>query len=447
MNAVRVAVAASLLWCLSASGWGPHWHITRAGIDALGSTHPLTIQLGVELLPLTNYCWLPDYRRIPFRVREQDFYADDYLLFPGVTKHYDHICPEVEQTYAPYFRRALQALRMESQPNAARWIGSLLHFAQDTGSPPHAGRIRGDTHSKMENWIDASKISIPGYQPRLLGHSEEEALRGFIDRMQALIEFSKLRAQRLRIPVLLSNRRAVEPIELESALECARVTADLLHTLSTLAAKAPARGWELSGTIESHAAVSEGRFPAKLIFHGTNVSTLADRSGRFSIQGLSPGPHRLSIIQPGNEILHTNFTLHASMTNVRFRLRPNANLVRNSSFELCWIATNAPDGWTRVGSSWEGEVLALRDGQRYRVRADFRENSDAEVIVRWSREQPFVVPKPAQMPPFQTRRLTSSEPQLEITGSGSAALMLLSIRAPGHPTNALRSVSVTPRTD
>ena len=71
----------------------------------------MAAQLGTELLPLTNYCWLPDYKRIPFRVPEQDFYADDYLLFPGVTKHYDHICPEVEKTYEPYFRRALQALR------------------------------------------------------------------------------------------------------------------------------------------------------------------------------------------------------------------------------------------------------------------------------------------------------------------------------------------------
>src|SRR4051812_12855433 len=94
--------------CASASAWGPHGQITRAGIDALGGDHTLRQQLGREILSLTNSCWLPDYKRLPFRATDQDFYADDYLLFPGVAKHFDHICPEVQQTYEPYFRRALQ---------------------------------------------------------------------------------------------------------------------------------------------------------------------------------------------------------------------------------------------------------------------------------------------------------------------------------------------------
>src|SRR4051812_20596210 len=79
----------------SALAWGPHPQITRAGIDALGKDDVLAFQLGSELLSLTNYCWLPDYKRLPFRASGEDFYADDYLLFPGVAKHFDHICPEV----------------------------------------------------------------------------------------------------------------------------------------------------------------------------------------------------------------------------------------------------------------------------------------------------------------------------------------------------------------
>src|SRR5436190_14109901 len=184
MKSPLAAVLALTVFIQStALAWGPHWDITRAAINTLGTNHPLAAQLGTELTALTNYCWLPDFRRIPFRVPEQDFYSDDYLLFPNVTKHFDHICPEVQQTYEPYFRRALQALRTESAPNAARWIGSLLHFVQDTGSPPHAARIRGDTHTKMENWVDASKITIPGYAPRLLGTNDNDAVRGLASRM------------------------------------------------------------------------------------------------------------------------------------------------------------------------------------------------------------------------------------------------------------------------
>ena len=431
----------------TAWAWGPHWHITRAGIDALGTNHVLAAQLGAELLPLTNYCWLPDFRRIPFRVPEQDFYSDDYLLFPGVAKHFDHICPEVQQTYEPYFRRALQALRMESAPNAARWIGSLLHFVQDTGSPPHAARIRGDTHTKMENWIDASKITITGYVPRLLGTNDNDAVRGLASRMDELIEFSKLRAQRLKMPVLLLNRRAAEPIELESALECARVTADVLHTIATLAVNHPAQGLELRGTVRSEIAASEGRFQAKIIFHGTNISTLADNSGWFRVRNIPPGNHRISIVQPGSETLETNLTVNASLTNLSFTLRPNGDLVRNGDFKTHWITTNTPDFWSKSGTTWEGEILALKARQRYRVRANFQPNSDAQVVVRWSGEQPFVVPKPAKPPPFKSRTLTSDDAEFFTTGSKEAALMLLTVRTPGHPTNGVTRLSVTPVAD
>jgi hypothetical protein len=435
-------------WMLTtpAWGWGPHWHITRAGIDVLGTNHPLVAQLGRELLPLTNYCWLPDYRRIPFRVPEQDFYADDYLLFPGVDKHYDHICPEVQRTYEPYFNRAMQALRMESPANAARWVGSLLHFVQDTGSPPHAAQIRGDSHSKMENWVDASKIAIPGYVPRLLGTNDAEALRGLMKRMEDIIEFSKSRAQRLRMPVLLSNRRAAEPIELESALECARASADVMHTMGTLAAERPARGLQLRGTVHARAAASDGRYPAKILFHDSTISTLADADGRFVLSGVPAGEHRISVIQPGSQRLETNLVVNASVTNLQLTLQPNGSLVRNGDFTLQWV-TNAPDCWTKMGSSWDGEVLALRAGQRYRVRADFQPNSKAELLVRWSSEQPFVVPKPARVPPFKTHRITPQAPEFVITGSSDAALMLLTIRTAEHPTNELRRVAVTAGSD
>jgi hypothetical protein len=90
MKSPLAAVLALIVFIhVTALAWGPHWDITRAGLDTLGTNHVLRSQLGTEFLQLTNYCWLPDFRRIPFRVPEQDFYSDDYLLFPNVTKHFD----------------------------------------------------------------------------------------------------------------------------------------------------------------------------------------------------------------------------------------------------------------------------------------------------------------------------------------------------------------------
>src|SRR5438105_2440309 len=104
----------------TALAWGPHPSITKAALDALGTNDALLTELGGSAPRLTNYAWMADYRKLPFEDRSELFYADDYLLFPGMPTHLDHIVPEVKQTYRPYFKRALQALRMESSENAAR---------------------------------------------------------------------------------------------------------------------------------------------------------------------------------------------------------------------------------------------------------------------------------------------------------------------------------------
>src|SRR6185436_14129159 len=87
----------------TALAWGPHPAITQAALDALGTNDSIVRRLGVEAQRLTNYCWLADFKRLPFRDKEQDFYADDYLLFPQAPAHFDHLCPEVKRTYRPYF--------------------------------------------------------------------------------------------------------------------------------------------------------------------------------------------------------------------------------------------------------------------------------------------------------------------------------------------------------
>src|SRR5262245_4269702 len=226
---LRVCFLTLLASLLAGQAWGPHAEITQAALDVLGTNHPLVLHLGTQAQRLTNYCWMADFRRLPFKEPEEDLYANDYLLFPGMDTHLDHICPEVKKSYRPYFKRALQALRHEDRRNAARWIGSLLHFVEDSGSPPHGAEIRGPIHIKMENWVDAKRIQIRGHHPRLLGTNDADAMEGLVRRMEELIAFSKERGKKLRIFVEIGNRSAVMPVVLECALETSRATADLLH--------------------------------------------------------------------------------------------------------------------------------------------------------------------------------------------------------------------------
>jgi hypothetical protein len=431
---------------VSALAWGPHPAITQAALDALGTNDPLVLLLGPQAQRLTNYCWMADFKRLPFREPDQDFYADDYLLFPEAPIHWDHICPEVKKTYRPYFRRALQALRTETPANAARWTGSLLHFVEDTGSPPHAAEIRGPVHGKMENWVDAQKIRINSYRPQLLGTNDASALEGFIWRMDGLIEFSKKRGKSLVTPVIIGHRTAVEPVVLESALETSRVTADLLHTLGYLSrfAANPEATAALVGTVLSTNAPEMEKVPARILLLGTNVSSLTDPSGRFEFHRLPPGPLRLGIFRPGNGATNIDVVLQPGKTNRLNILLPRspASLVRNGDFKIKWVRPDAPDCWQHTALGWEGEVIPLKRGQAYRLRVDFKPEADGDVLVRWTKQLPYTLPQDVKLPRIESRPLTPKEPELVFTGSDSMVLMQISVRSKKPPAALCESISL-----
>lgn len=430
-----IALLVSALTTPSARAWGPHPAITQAALDALGTNAPLVRQLGAQAQRLTNYCWMADFKRLPFREPDQDFYADDYLLFPQAPRHFDHICPEVKLTFAPYFRRALQALRTESPANAARWVGALLHFVEDTGSPPHAGEIRGPTHINMENWVRTELIHIPGHRPHLFGTNDAEALKGFLERMDGLIEFSKQRARAALTKVIIGHRVAVEPIVLESALETSRVTADLLHTLGRLAQHPGGGSAFLRGRVVSTSAPALEKTPARVVFAGTNFSTLADAAGLFEFRHLPPGPQRLIVFRPGSAPTNVTVVLRAGATNdLDLTLAPTpANLVRNGDFQMRWVRLELPDHWQRTDLGWEGEIIPLAHGQRYRLRVTFRAGADADALVRWTRQLPHTLPQNMKLPKIESKPLTAAQGELIFTGSEAMSLLQISIRSSRPP--------------
>jgi hypothetical protein len=60
-----------------------------------------------------------------------------------------------------YFRRALQALRTETPANAARWVGALLHFTEDTARRRTPSSNPGRCTSPMRNWVDERRSASP----------------------------------------------------------------------------------------------------------------------------------------------------------------------------------------------------------------------------------------------------------------------------------------------
>ena len=401
LNVFVAALALTLTHAPIAFAWGPHARITSAAQEALGPNPALARHLGREFAQLPAYCWMADWRRsLIVGSPSGAFYADDHLLFPSSPVHREHEWPFVAATYRPFFHRAVQALRTESPVNAARWIGSLLHFVEDSGSPPHAFPTPGELHTRMENWVDAGRIELAGYRPSSLGETEAEAVEGFMRRMDELTAYSRARGVKL-LPLAVAGRRPeAEPIELESALETSRVVADVLVTLGrfvpgTTSESSPGTA-TLRSTVASNPAPGFEALPAKVVLEGTNYSTLADTAGGFVLRNLSPGDYRVTLVRPGSEPVSRLLTLAAGEERIEeFTMpdsNPRANLARNPMFTLRWVRAAAPDGWYPTGGDtahvWQGELVPVVAGRRYRLAVAWKPGEKGTATLVWGTSQP-----------------------------------------------------------
>ncbi|MBM3889618.1 MAG: hypothetical protein FJ388_10900 [Verrucomicrobia bacterium] len=378
----RIAIPVCL-WALavvgpSALAWGPHPQITAAAQEVVPERDQAEAYFGKEWKRLQDYCMMPDMRGST----RNDFFPDDFLIFPAMPRHVGHMMPDVPQTYRPYFLRAVQALRTETPQNAARWIGSLLHFVEDTGAPPHAAAIGGEMHKRLENWLDAKAITIAGYKPRLLGRDESSALAALMKRMDGLVEYSKERTAKCQDHVKALADREDQPLILECANESARVCADVMHTLFTIVPLKPSKQPAVAGRVAWPKDVPLPGHPAKVVVLGASYSTLTDTNGAWELRNVSLGRRKLAVSRIGAG------TVIGAATSVTLPPGdPPGNLVRNADFRVCWVTNSAPDCWRAITSpkelqGWESDNIRVSSNLVYRVGiADARPG--VKIGVRW----------------------------------------------------------------
>ncbi len=370
LRGIRGAVLLAVVMLLGASAahaWGPHPAIAKAALDVLPDAGRWKAALGeANFNALIHYSWMPDQQGQDLGA----FYADDYLLIRAMPRYAAHGMPAVQEAYAPFFRRALQALRTETPTNACRQMGPLIHFVEDSGAPPHA-KPNCPHHGELENWVDANQIAIPGYKPQLLGKTDDEALQGMVRRLAGLVAFSIVRADRA-LPLVSApepDRAKVEPILLESALESARVLSDVFLTVFTLGLAQQPEGAGLQGTVTAPAFPQRNDHGARVLLLNTDYATLAVAApgdpgaagwqGAYAFHHLPPGTYRVLVYRTAAEyVLSEPISLIRGRTaKLDFALpscEPAGNILENPDARLYYLEAGQPDRWRRLrfGGTW-----------------------------------------------------------------------------------------------
>ena len=91
------------------------------------------------------------------------------------------------------------------------------------------------------------------------------------------------------------------------------------------------------------------------------------------------------------------------------------SLVRNGDFAVRWIRHDAPDCWYSTPQGWEGEVIALQPGRKYRLNVAFRPGANGDVLLRWSREVPYDLPQNVRVPRIEGKPIRPGEPEMTFT--------------------------------
>ena len=246
----RLLASLIVLPCSFAFGWGqPHHAITRGALDVLPAWQKNL--LGDELKKLGDlYCMIPDN---VFSDKENAAYAKMESRPGEVYLQILHLPtqqPEYHEVIRYFMDKAVTAMREGRTTDVVKFMGMICHQLEDYGSLSYT--VPGDNQfTLLQQFLPPSElmkdklmhgpiengdftVSIPGYQPILLGTNVDEAAWRLMHRVHEGI----LNARSTTIPIMQAHyagdKAAVEKHQLRAASVDAQVVADALHTILSL---------------------------------------------------------------------------------------------------------------------------------------------------------------------------------------------------------------------
>jgi hypothetical protein len=388
--------------CLPVSfavAWGPHSEITVAAAKVLDKDDPILTYINNDMGVLRAIAWANDNAAAGLITGHRGYrvYARDFFDYPGWVVPWGsdigHGYDPKDDSYKMFFNRTIQAMQTETPDNAIGWMGAMIHLVEDSGAPPHAGHVPWKYHIQLEGWIDANKIDIAGYKPRLFGKTPQDALEGICKRINELHDFSVERAKKGMPMVDRNDRPAVENLILESALESAKVTADLLHTLGYLQSqmKPVAGAGRLGGAITPGS--NDLLVTPKVMLLETRYSTLCDAKGHYVFQNLPPGKYLMAVMLPTCSPKFLDVRVEADKAASQdVQLEKTGNLLRNGEQSVRFLQKDQPDGWFKElepkpgQPQWESETVMAKPGQAFRLTVKWKKAAKGEAAIIWNRQ-------------------------------------------------------------
>ncbi len=222
-----------------------HRAITGAAIRVLPEEDLAYLEPEAELLA-DVYCGFPDQNWMTYGEFSEAAIYDErfpdcrrawdisgYCLFHPLTKagefigHGPPTSPKACQKLLPF---VLEAFRGGRHRDAVRHLGVLLHYVEDSGTPGHVIETKGELHTALDA-IPDDLVNIDGYEPRLLADAEDELADAIMERVGELIEYVRPRAERMIARFETEGIEPLRDLHAECANECARASADVVHTI------------------------------------------------------------------------------------------------------------------------------------------------------------------------------------------------------------------------
>jgi len=238
-----------LVWlALAGSAWAwdtaPHRKMTQAALESLPAK--LRARLGAEAAALGEiYCMLPDRY---LEMERHGFVRKG--AGPQSAQEIRVYCvrPDGGAIHSAAFRRdedmasmmylfdgILRSLSEGRNADAAKYMGTLAHFLEDSLSPPHAVAEPVEVHGAIERSMP--QFSLGGRVARPLAEHVLEAAEAILDRCYAAAEQNRKDLPAMVKAAKAGDERTLDVYRLRAGRAAAELVADAFCTLLMLAGR------------------------------------------------------------------------------------------------------------------------------------------------------------------------------------------------------------------